>query len=72
MHLRGAATIIGLLLASIELTHIMKVFENKVLRRIFAPKKEEATEKCRKLHNLYPSPNFITVLKPMRMDGLNM
>jgi hypothetical protein len=27
------------------------VFENRVLRRIFGPKRDEVTRKCRKLHN---------------------
>jgi hypothetical protein len=29
----------------------MRVFENKVLRRIFGPKRDEATEEWRRLHN---------------------
>jgi len=38
------------------------VFENRVLRRIFGPKRDEVTRECRKLHNgelndLYCSPN---------------
>jgi hypothetical protein len=38
------------------------VFENRVLRRIFGPKRVEVTEDCRKLHNeelhnSYSSPN---------------
>jgi hypothetical protein len=40
----------------------MKMFENRVLRRIFEPKRDEITEEWRKLHNeelndLYCSPN---------------
>jgi hypothetical protein len=31
--------------------HRLRVFENRVLRRIFGPKKDEVTEKWRKLHN---------------------
>jgi len=39
----------------------MKVFENRVLRRIFGPKRDEATWEWRRLHNeelyvLYSSP----------------
>jgi hypothetical protein len=42
--------------------HRLKVFENKVLRRIFGPKREEVTGGMRKLHNeelhnFYFSPN---------------
>jgi hypothetical protein len=31
--------------------HILRVFENKVLRRIFGPKRDEVTGEWRKLHN---------------------
>jgi hypothetical protein len=31
--------------------HRLRVFENKVLRRIFGPKRDEVTEEWRKLHN---------------------
>jgi hypothetical protein len=42
----------------------MRVFENRVLRRIFGPKRDEVTGGCRKLnnqelHNLYCSPSII-------------
>jgi hypothetical protein len=30
---------------------VMKVFENRVLRRIFGPKRDEVTGEWRKLHN---------------------
>jgi hypothetical protein len=45
-----------------------RVFENRVLRRIFGPKREEVAEGWRKLHNkelhnLYASPNIIRVTK---------
>jgi hypothetical protein len=48
------------------------VFENRVLRRIFGPKRDEATGKWRRLHNeelndLYSSPNIIRVIKSRRM-----
>jgi hypothetical protein len=44
------------------------VFENRVLRRIFRPKRDEATGEWRRLHNeelndLYSSPNIIRVIK---------
>jgi hypothetical protein len=48
------------------------VFENRVLRRIFGPKRDEATGEWRRLHNeelndLYLSPNVILVIKARRM-----
>jgi hypothetical protein len=48
------------------------VFENRVLRRIFGPKRDEATGEWIRLHNkelndLYSSPNIIQVIKPRRM-----
>jgi hypothetical protein len=46
----------------------LRVFENKVLRRIFGPKRDEVTGEGRRLHNkelnvLYFSPNIIRVIK---------
>jgi hypothetical protein len=48
------------------------VFENRVLRRIFGPKRDEVTGELRKLHNeelrdLYPSPSIIRIIKSRRM-----
>jgi hypothetical protein len=48
------------------------VFENRVLRRIFRPKRDEVTGEWRKLyngelHNLYSSPNIIGQIKSRRM-----
>jgi hypothetical protein len=48
------------------------VSENRVLRRIFGPKREEVAEGWRRLHNeelrnLYASPNIVRVIKPRRM-----
>jgi hypothetical protein len=50
----------------------LRVFENKVLRRIFGPKRDEATGEWRRLHNkelyaLYSSPNIIRVIKSRRL-----
>jgi hypothetical protein len=51
--------------------HKLRVFENRVLRRIFGPEREEVTGDWRRLHseelhNLYVSPNIIRVIKSMR------
>jgi hypothetical protein len=48
------------------------VFKNRVLRRIFGPKRDEVTGEWRKLHNedlrdLYSSPSIIRIIKPRRM-----
>jgi len=50
----------------------LRVFENRVLRRIFGPKRDEVTGKWRKLHNgglndLYCSHIFIRLIKSRRM-----
>jgi hypothetical protein len=52
--------------------HRMRVFENRVLRRIFGPMREEIARGWRRLHkeehhNLYASPNIIRVMKSRRM-----
>jgi hypothetical protein len=45
----------------------MKVFENRVLKRVFGPKRDEVTGKWKKLHNelndLYSLPNIVRVVK---------
>jgi hypothetical protein len=48
------------------------VFENRVLRNIFGPKKNEVTGEWRKLHNeelrgLYSSPSIIRIIKSRGM-----
>jgi hypothetical protein len=52
--------------------HRLRVFENRVLKRIFGPKRDEVTGEWRKLHieelhNLYSSPDIITQVKSRRM-----
>ena len=52
--------------------HRLRMFENKVLRKIFGVKKDEITEEWRKLQNaelyaLYSSPNIIRSLKSRRL-----
>jgi hypothetical protein len=51
--------------------HGLRVLENRVLRRIFGPKRDEVTGGCRKLHNeelhdLYSSPSIIRMFKSRR------
>jgi hypothetical protein len=46
----------------------LRMFENRVLRKIFGPKRDEVTRKWRKLHNeelngLYCSSNIVRVIK---------
>ena len=53
-------------------TWSMRVFENRILRRIFGPKRDEVTGEWRKLHNeelndLYCSPNIFRVIKSRRI-----
>jgi hypothetical protein len=48
------------------------VFENRVLRRIFGPKRDEVTGEWRKLHDeglryLYSSPSIIRIIKSRRI-----
>jgi len=48
--------------------HKLRVFETRVLRRIFGPKRDEVTKEWRKLHNeelndLYSPPNIVQVIK---------
>jgi hypothetical protein len=52
--------------------HRLRVFENRVLRRIFGPKRDEVMGGWRKLHNeelrdLYFSPSIIRIMKSRRM-----
>jgi hypothetical protein len=50
----------------------LRAFESRVLRRIFGPRMDEAIGEGRKLHNeelhdLYPSPIIVRVIKSRRM-----
>jgi hypothetical protein len=49
----------------------LKAFENRVLRRVFGPKRDEVTGEWRKSHNelndLYSLPNIVRVVKSSRM-----
>jgi hypothetical protein len=52
--------------------HRLRVSENRVLKRIFGPKRDEVTGGSRKLHNvelhnLYSSPSIIRMIKSRRM-----
>jgi hypothetical protein len=50
----------------------LRVFENRLLRRIFGPKRDEVKQEWRKLHNeelngLYSLPNIVRVIKSRRL-----
>ena len=52
--------------------HRLRVFENRVSRRVFRPKRDEVTGDWRKLHNeelsdMYFLPNIVWVVKSRRM-----
>jgi hypothetical protein len=52
----------------------LRLFENRALRRIFGPERDEVTGKWRKLHieelnDLYSSPNTLRVIKSGRMKS---
>jgi hypothetical protein len=57
--------------------HRLRVFENRVLRRIFGPKRDEETGDWRKLYNeelhgLYSSPGIVRVIKARRIRWTGM
>jgi len=48
--------------------HKLRVFENKVLRKIYMPKRDEVTVECRRLlneelHGLYDFPDIVRIMK---------
>jgi len=50
----------------------LRLFENRVLRRIFEPRRDEVTGECRRLHSvdlndMYSSPKIVRVIKSSRM-----
>ena len=72
----GLLCIVLLLVCASLFTHVyyftVCVFENRVFRRIFGPKREQVTGERRKLHKeelniLYSSPNIVRVTKSRRM-----
>ena len=51
----------------------LRVFENRVMRRVFGPKRDEVTGEWRKLHNdelsdLYSLPNIVRVVKSRKNE----
>jgi hypothetical protein len=59
-------------LLTVREEHKLRVFENRVLRRIFGPKRDVVTGGWRKLHNeelhnLYSSPSIIRIIMSRRM-----
>jgi len=56
----------------VVLLAMLKVFENRVLKRVFGPKRDKVTREWRKIHNeelidLYCSTNIVRVIKSRRM-----
>jgi hypothetical protein len=55
----------------------LRVFENRVLRRVFGPRRDKVTGEWRKSHNeelndLYSLPNIVRVVKSRRMRWADM
>jgi hypothetical protein len=65
--------VVKLGLLTLKEEHRLRVIENRVLRRIFVPRRDEVTGEWRKLHNkelhdLYPLPSVIRAIKSKRMS----
>jgi hypothetical protein len=63
---------VELVLLTLREEHRLRVFENRVMARIFGPKREEAAGSRRRvhneeLHNFYASPNVIRVIKSRKI-----
>ena len=57
--------------------HRLRVFKNRVLRKVFGPKRDEVMGKLRRLYNeelydIYFSTNFIKVVQSRRMRWMGM
>jgi hypothetical protein len=57
---------------TLSVEHRLRVFENRLLRRIFVPKRDEMKGDWRKLcneelHNLYSSPSIIRMIKSRKI-----
>jgi hypothetical protein len=55
--------------------HRLRVFENRVMRKIFGPKRDAVTGEWRKVHNeehcnLYSLPSIIRIIKSRKMRWL--
>jgi len=53
---------------TLAVEHTLRVFENKVLRKVYGPKRDEMTGEWRRLHNkelhgLYDSPDIVKIIK---------
>ena len=72
MFVRFQFRIVLKLLFPLLIGKLLRVFENRVLRRVFGPKRDEVTGEWRKLHieelsDLYSLPNIVRVVKSRRM-----
>ena len=64
------------MVAQLEVGPRLRVFENRMLRRIFGAKRDEVSREWRKLHfeelnDLYCSPNIVWVIK-IKKNGRGM
>jgi hypothetical protein len=71
-HAKGTEYIITYVFDNLREERRLRVFENRVLRGMFGPKRDEVTGEWRKLHNeelnnLYSLPNIVRVVKSRRM-----